>query len=174
MANIRIEPITSTADIPICAQLCTDAVRPDPFHTFLERYSPEPFYDSTVVRLTDAISPENKTDFAFKAVLSIENDNGEIQDVIVGCSHWYVGYVVVPKVDPFAKKVVEKGDEIGPEEIAVGDEQGSVEVNERSPREVEKAKVMYEVHRQHGNLYIGKIRGKKHVCKFSFTRGAPC
>lgn len=174
MAEVRIEPLTSAADIPVCAQLCTDAVRPDPFHAFLERYSPEPFYDNTVVRLTDAINPNNKTDFAFKAVLSVDDGEGGTRDEIVGVSHWYYGYVVVPKVDPFAKKVVEQGDEIGPEEIAVGDEEGSLEVNKGSPKKVDKEKVMYEVQRQHGNLYISKIRGKKHVCKFDVERQNPC
>jgi hypothetical protein len=165
MANIRVEPITSAEDIPTCAQVCTDAVQSDSFITFMNRYSTQNFYDSTVCKMTDAVNPENTTDFAFKAVERTENEHGEIQEEIVGVAHWYVGYAIVPKIDPFAKKPVASTGEIGPEEVAVGDE-NEVAARSAPSLSARKAKaVMDEMYREHGNLYIGNIRGKKHVCK---------
>jgi hypothetical protein len=174
MANVRIEPITSIDDIPACAQLCSDAVRSDPFHTFIERYSSQPFYQSTVTRLKDAINPENKTDVAFKAVLPVDDGHGGVRDEIVGVTHWYVGYVNVPKVDPFAKKVVDKGNEIGPEEVAVGDEKGGT-IPAPAAETADRSKaVMDRLVREHGNVYVGKIRGKKHVCKWPVQGRSSC
>ncbi|ETN39721.1 uncharacterized protein HMPREF1541_05947 [Cyphellophora europaea CBS 101466] len=168
MAEVRIELITSTTDVPACARLCVTAVSSDPFHTFLDRYGSESFYDSTVTRLMDAINPDNTTDFAFKAVCDITDDNGGIREEIVGVSHWYIGYIKIPKMDPFANKVVGEPNEIGPEEVAIGDETGTLDTGNQSSQvidTVKKAKVMDEFHRTHGNIYISKIRGKKHVCK---------
>ena len=167
MADIRIEPITSAEDLPVCAQICSDAVRSDTFATFLERYSPESFYDSTIAKLTNAIDPENKSDFAFKAVLTADDGVGGKRDEIVGVSHWYVGYVVVPKYDPFAKTVNAASNEIGAEEVVVGDEPGAV-APQITSKALDRSKgVMEEMLRVHGNMYVGKIRGKKHVCEYN-------
>lgn len=165
MAAVRIEPITSSDDIPTCATICTEAVRPDPMHTFLDRYRAESFYESTVARLTDAINQDNRTDFAFKAVQAVDNPKGGTRDEILGVSHWYVGYVVIPKVDPFSKQVPEEVNEIGPDEVSIGDEEGAVEVEHNHQKLSRARAVMDEMGRLHGNFYVGSIRGKRHVCK---------
>lgn len=166
MTDIRVEPITSAADLPTCAQICSDAVRSDTFAIFLERYNTESFYNNTIKKLTDAIDPENKTDLAFKAVLTVDDGRGGKREEIVGVSHWYVGYVVVPKYDPFAKKVIEARNEIGPEEVVMGDGSGTVTPHTPSKALDRSKAVMDEMQRVHGNMYVGKIRGKKHVCKY--------
>lgn len=166
MAEIRVEPITSADDVQACAQISCDALKSDTFAIFQDRYSTEPFYDSTIKRLTGAIDPENTTDFAFKAVLTVDDGLGEKREEIVGVAHWYVGYVVVPKYDPFEKKVIKPSNEIGPDEVVVGDESGAVTPESPSQQLNRSKAVMDEVQRIHGNMYVSKIRGKKHVCEY--------
>ena len=162
MQSVRIEAITA-ADVTECTQLCVDAVAPDPFATFLERYSAESFYDGTFKRLSDAVDPTDETNFAFKAVMDVDEIGGT-RAKIVGVSHWYVGYVVIPKVDPFAKKIIDEGHEIGVAEVALGDGNDILSVHSGPTGKVKRDHaVMDELVRQTGNLYVGNIRGKKHV-----------
>jgi hypothetical protein len=166
MTEVRIEPVTFEGDFVACAKVCEKAVRPDPFHAFLERYSSMTFEESTIERLTDAANTANTTDFAFKAVLDVDDGHGGIREEIVGVSHWYVGYVVVPKVDPFAKRIIDESSNTAPEDVVMGDG-GDAGKAAAIPQTIDKSKtVMDEMRRVHGNLYIGKIRGKKHVCTY--------
>ncbi|KIW35256.1 uncharacterized protein PV07_01961 [Cladophialophora immunda] len=120
LAGIVIKPITSEADIPVCAKLADAALKPDGLHEFRNRYS-KSVYDNTVEKLTDAIRDDRGRFFIFKAVVSpaprkdrtadlnstAEVPNNEVQgeeEVMVGFTLWRKGYVEVPKMDPFAPK----------------------------------------------------------------------
>lgn len=166
MGDIRIEPITSKADVPRCVQLCCDAVADDKFAHWMDRYSSPSFYDETTTRITDAINPDNTTDFAFKAVVDVPDDNGSTHEEIVGVSHWYYGFVKIAKVDPFGKKVYEQPDEIAPDEVASGDTATPPDVGNLPKVQCkDAAAAMAELLRQHGNTYVSTIRGKKHICE---------
>ncbi|OQV03827.1 hypothetical protein CLAIMM_08818 isoform 1 [Cladophialophora immunda] len=120
LAGIVIKPITSEADIPVCAKLADAALKPDGLHEFRNRYS-KSVYDNTVEKLTDAIRDDRGRFFIFKAVVSptprkdrnadlnsaAEIPNNKVQgeeEVMVGFTLWRKGYVEVPKMDPFAPK----------------------------------------------------------------------
>ncbi|OAL40204.1 hypothetical protein AYO20_00624 [Fonsecaea nubica] len=119
-ASIRIEPLTSEADIPACATLADAAMKPDGLYEFRKRYSKN-VYDNTVEKLTDALRDDRGRFFMFKTVVSsspkedrVENpkDAGVTADTeaqrehetIVGFTMWRKGYLEVPKMDPFAPK----------------------------------------------------------------------
>ncbi|OAP57638.1 hypothetical protein AYL99_08376 [Fonsecaea erecta] len=119
-AMITIKPITSEADIPICATLADAALKPDGLHEFRKRYSKN-VYDNTVDKLTDALRDDRGRFSLFKAVLSttpsndrrgdpndtVETENTQAQgehETIVGFTLWRKGYLEVAKMDPFAPK----------------------------------------------------------------------
>jgi GNAT superfamily N-acetyltransferase len=168
MSEIRIEPINDEKDFPICAQLCSDAIAPDPFSFFLEQYGDQSLYESTLNRLRDAASPDNSTDFAFKAVIDEVDGSGQTTEKIVGVSHWYIGYIVLPKVDPFEMKFVSQAQETGTTDLALEDGNDNPPVPSSVTSNTLKHRrraLMADHRRQVGNLYISNVRGKKHVCK---------
>lgn len=172
MVEVRIEPITSASDIPVCAQLCWEAVQDDPFIAFLRRYDESyKFHEETITRLSDAINPENTSDFAFKAVIDVPDENGGSHEEIVGVTHWYYGKVIMSKYDPVTKEVNKEPNEISPSELAVGSSPSTghtTPVTSSPPSKVvikTAVEATQHVFRQHGNAYVGAVRGKKHVCE---------
>ena len=168
--EVRIERITSVADIPACAQLCYDAVVGDPLLEYMDRHGGVSFYDETVTRISDAIAPTNTTDFAFKAVMNVPDGNGGTREEIVGVTHWFYGYVQVPKVDPLnPQKIVQKAAEIPVDDVVLGSGENSPSTPTESQMVVKNsAEAMAELSRQHGNAYVGTIRGKKHICELFY------
>jgi GNAT superfamily N-acetyltransferase len=165
MSAIHIEPITDEKDFPVCAQLCDDAIASDPFSFFLEHYGDQKFRESTLAHLRAAANHENSTDFAFKAVIDESDGSGQTTEKIVGFSHWYIGYIVLPKVDPFEERVVSQRRAIDTH-LALGDGTDVAPVPSSSTNDSLKHRrqaLMADHRRQLGNLYISNVRGKKHV-----------
>ena len=128
---------------------------------------------ATADRLAAAV--EDPCSKVFKAVKPSRNAvadgqiEGEESEELVGLSQWYVGYVNVPKVDPFASK--DKGDDGKTTKVPAGsffatpDPAPAATVGGNAPEtETDKKKnPSDELTRRIGNTYISAIRGKKHV-----------
>ena len=153
-SSVRIVEVTDLSEIPELARLSDLCIQPDPLHAFLEKYSGNTVFDSTASKLTAAINDPNSK--VFKAVKPIRSEDGQIVAELVGLSQWYVGYLVVPKVDPFA--LCDVGGELK------GVPAGSSFVIPDVPKlEDAKADPYSEILRKSGNSYVAAIRGKKHV-----------
>ena len=97
-----IERVTDPADIPMLASIFDEALKPDPFYQMITLYSPESVYDSVVTAMTNALA--DSTQYVFKAVVQEQDDEGMVKQTTVGISQWSVGYISIPKVDPFESK----------------------------------------------------------------------
>jgi hypothetical protein len=163
------------------------------FNEVLMRYVGDP-YKETMKQLDVALSakvdehsPEQH--FLFKATMTIPKHSAggfgglglgnaggllsetSTEEKIVGMAHWTVGYINLPKVDPFEQQTVasldlattdEPSTEATPleEPIATGPETVADSRPESDPFD------FYAVCRKPvRNTYISQIRGKKHVCK---------
>ena len=95
----EIEPVKKTEDVPVLAEIFDEALRHgDTFHEVMTRCGTESVYDSGIKHLEAGLDdPEHN--FLFKAVMLEEGKRK-----IVGCCHWSVGFISIPKVDPFASK----------------------------------------------------------------------
>ncbi|KAJ9608812.1 hypothetical protein H2200_006583 [Cladophialophora chaetospira] len=192
--EITIKPITSESDLPRCAHLTDIALKPDGFREFKNRYGGRSLYEETLEKLTEAFRNHPATCRIFKAVVSVESradqsttgyevaSDGAGAELIVGFTHWHLGYIEFPKMDPFAiqRKPAETPTlDTGLTNIAVAEAggqklhtdaeaDGNDSVNENATKPT-KPKPFYsapdrELARKLGNTYIRTIRGKRHVC----------
>jgi hypothetical protein len=156
------------------------------------RYVDDP-YQETMKRLQAALSTPAEDDlaeqhFIFKAVEVVpkyppgdskthgpDSLGGILREMptkekIVGMAYWTVGYIDLPKVDPFeqhaapASVVAEKSPESAPleEPIATIGQRATASKPGPKPEPFDFYAVCRKPVR---NLYISQIRGKKHVCK---------
>lgn len=190
--SVRIESVSDLTDVPILASIFDAAIiaSGDDFRELLKRYVEDP-YTEVEQRLEAALLHPSvgsaEQHFVFKAVetvpsLSTADSQGngpqnavEVQGVmptkesIVGMAHWTVGYIDLPKVDPFAQEPTSLPTTTGPQESA-----GQTRLEEPMPSSVEVVNIgehessfdFYAVCRKPiRNTYISQIRGKKHICK---------
>ena len=144
-AMAQIIAVTNPSDLLDLATLSHLALLPDPLHAFIEKYSDPPttIYEETNAKLLSALS--EPTSHTFKAVKPVRNADGVLEGKIVGYAHWYVGYIDLPKTDPFAPVASEAG---------------------TTPYNIEEnlpVNPLSDLWRRSGNLYVSTIRGKKHV-----------
>ena len=195
-SSVRIEPLLDPSEMPALASIFDIATKAsgDKFHEALVRYVENP-YEETMKRLQtahsaprDGTSPEQH--FVFKAVEVIlrhsaedgqedggRNPGGVLHETatdekIVGMAHWTIGYIDLPKVDPFEQQAAsasasartEGAPEITPLEDPITTGGGSAAVPEPEP-ELEPFDFYTACRKPVRNRYISHIRGKKHVCK---------
>lgn len=103
--NLTLKPVTSPHDIPSLATINDRALDADPaFKQWMAMFTERTDRDTTVEAVTAAIEdPEYRV---VKAV--VPDGEGE---KIVGFVHWFCGWIVLEKVDPFAKGKSQDQDE---------------------------------------------------------------
>jgi hypothetical protein len=166
--NLRIEEVTDAQLVPELAELLDTSLRPDSIYEFFNTHGPSTVYKDTIERVTAAIqSPDSKV---FRAILAVTNEDGTTKDILVGMTQWQIGYIVLPKVDPFApkSKAAEDGKVVVVADVAIPDQNGEAtplpapkEYSEQATSELFK-----EHTRLSGNAYVSSIRGKRHICKW--------
>jgi hypothetical protein len=178
--KFTIRPVTSETDVDTLARIGDLSLKTDAFSTFRERYA-KSIYDDFFEKITESLRDTKGQYFIFKAVLVSDHDE-EDEETMVGFSHWRLGYVQVPKVDPFAikREPIEKATsetleaEAEVSNVAVAETDNGREaagiVANHDPTRPPKSKPFYsdpyvEVSRKLFNSYIGTIRGKRHLCK---------
>lgn len=164
--SLQIEEVKDKAEIPELTHLSVLTLKDDGFSQWIEQYAKTSMFDDTKSKLTAALDDPDA--YIFKATLTIENEFGERSETLVGLAQWFLGYAVIPKVDPFAEKPV-SDKSTAPQsltEVAVSDAKmkdsrnGSVKVESFQPN----PDLSSDMLRRLGNAYIGTIRGKKHIC----------
>ena len=168
--SLRIEEVTDLQLVPELARLTDLALQPDGFYAFANAYAPKSIYEETVDRFTSAI--EDPKSYVFRAVLTTVGEDGTRTDQLVGLSQWYVGYLIVPKVDPFAPKLSEARAENVPDvaDIATaGASEKARTVDKTMRTESGTSPNPFDaVGRELGNSQIRAIRGKRHICQPTF------
>ena len=196
-SSVRIEPVSEPSELHTLASVFDMATRAsgDKFREVLMRYVEDP-YKETMKHLEAAQSAEVdehslEQHFLFKAVMTVpKHSAGDCKELgwgmaggvlpetpteekIEGMAHWTVGYINLPKVDPFEQQTVaslapattdEPFTEATPlrEPIATGAET----IADSKPKSNTQPFDFYAVCRKPvRNTYISQIRGKKHVCK---------
>ena len=161
-SRFQIIKVTNPSEVPALAELCVLALQPDPFFAFMERYSGS-LYEGTVRKLSAAV--EDPCSKVFKAIKPERNAEGVIEAKLVGLSQWYVGYCVVPKVDPFVPEAEQKKDDRLPKgSMFATRDMGGVPLPPPASVDDEKGRAaVEELMRKSGNAYISAIRGKRHV-----------
>ena len=198
-SSVRIEPVLDPSDLHTLASVFDIAVRAsgDKFHEVLMRYVEDP-YKETMKHLEAAQAAQVdehslEQHFLFKAVMTVPkysvgdckelgwgNAGGGLPEMpteekIVGMAHWTVGYINLPKVDPFEQQTAasmapattdEPSTEATPLEelIATGAE---TIANSKPESETQPFDFYVVCRKPVRNTYISQIRGKKHVCKSS-------
>ena len=154
-SRLLIERVTDPEELPMLANIFDKALQHvDSFHEVITRCCDETVYQNTLNSLQSAIGDADH--YIFKAVLQTSSNC-----VVVGVSHWFVGYISVPKVDPF-------GAATNPTPDAVEEDFIAPLVIEPSPLRV----AFDDARRKGSNAYISTIRGKKHVCKWVSSQSA--
>lgn len=194
MECIKVEPVSDPSELPAVASVFDIAIKAsgDKLHEVFVRYG-EDTYQETINRLqaalsasTDAKSPEQH--FVFKAVETLsrhslldgEKDAQEnhgvvlqetpMEEKVVGMAQWTVGYIDLPKVDPFEQRAASASASMATEDpavtasleepIATSGEPVTASAPELEPFD------FYSVCRKPvRNIYLSQIQGKKHVCK---------
>lgn len=201
-SSVRIEPVTDASELSALASIFDVAAKAsgDRFHEALMRYVEDP-YRETMKRLQSAHStPTEKNPaeqhFLFKAVETSpryspgdgqisggENPGGLLQEQptlekIVGMAHWTVGYIDLPKIDPFEQQAASAATSVSTEpsvktvplEDPIG-VKGGIATSTKADLELEPEPEpepfdFYAICRKPvRNAYISQIRGKKHVCE---------
>lgn len=166
--TLRIEEVTDTEGVRELAELCDLALQSDSIYELFNTHYPSSVLGDAMVKLTDAIEDTNSK--VFRAMLSASNDDGTTQDVLVGVTQWYIGYLDVPKVDPFAPKsdTAQSREIASVTDVAVSDQSG---IATPLPAPIESATSLPDPVSEHmrvaGNAYVSAIRGKRHVCECS-------
>jgi hypothetical protein len=196
-SSVRVEPVSDPSELRTLASVFDIAIRAsgDKFNDVLIRYAEDP-YKETMKHLEAALSAqvdENSLEqhFLFKAVITVpkypagdckelgrRNVGGvlpetPVEEKIVGMAHWTVGYINLPKVDPFEQQTVASlapATTDGPSTEATPLEEpvttGAETVADSKPESGTQPFDFYAVCRKPvRNIYISQIRGKKHVCK---------
>jgi GNAT superfamily N-acetyltransferase len=196
VSSLKIEPVSDLSEVSTLASIFDIATKAsdDKFDEVLMRYVDDP-YAETVKRLQAALSAPSENEsteqhFVFKAVETVPrhppgdgqkhepgNHDGVFREMpteekVVGMAYWTIGYIDIPKVDPFqrqatstpASTIAEESTETAQleEPIATSGEIATGSDLEPEPKPFD----FYAVCRKPvWNTYISQIRGKKHVCK---------
>ena len=171
--ELRIVPVTDPADIPELAHLFTLSLKGSSFEAFIEKYGKKNVYDDAVDKIGSSLKDENH--HTFKALLSTKTAEGEQLEKVVGLAQWFFGYIVLPKTDPFASTQAVSKDKdptipVTATDVAV-ESTGNASVEWLNTEDGSATPDPYTEHvRKMSNVYIGTIRGKKHVCKYDSPR----
>jgi GNAT superfamily N-acetyltransferase len=166
--SIRIEPVTDPLLVPELARLTDLALQNDAFHAFSAQYAPKPVHEETFDRLYAALKDSNS--YIFRALMDAVDENGLKREQLVGFTQWFVGYLNVPKVDPFARQQTSNvGGHADVTDVAVAEEAGSgqLPVDTKAAPEVVSPDPFAILAKETGNCHVKAIRGKKHVCVYS-------
>lgn len=173
--TLTLKPVTSDLDVPALATINDRALDADlAFKRWMAMFTERTDWDTTVSAVTEAIGdPEYRL---VKAVVS--SDDGE---KIVGFIHWFCGWIVLEKVDPFA---VEKSDQVQSQQTqnrpvadikdvasnvaeTLADEAAALEEKPRpTEEEIVRARRLKKGEKKYirtRNHYIAAIRGKRHM-----------
>ena len=169
--SLRIEEVTDSQLIPELAQLSDITLEADSFHAFIDKYHPQSAYDETLEKMTAAMHDPDS--HVFRAVLTSFDNDGVPTEQVVGCTHWYVGYVQVPKTDPFAPKPSTKKLEVSDVAVPTMAEANGQAQTIETARQIESGLVpnpSEAVDRAVGNAIIKAIRGKRYIRKYISRR----
>jgi hypothetical protein len=166
--NLRIEEVTDTNLVHELAELFDTTLRPDSIYEFFSTYAPSTVYEGAFERIKDAVvSPDSRV---FRAMLTVTNEDGSTKDVLAGMSQWQIGYIVLPKVDPFApkSKAAEDDQVADVANVAIPDQHGVATPLPAPKEQSEQAtsNVFEDFMRIAGNAYVSSIRGKRHICEY--------
>jgi hypothetical protein len=134
--------------------------------------------------LLKAVVPASSTSESEQSTAQTTQGSGaDAAEIIVGFAQWRCGYVEVPKMDPFApRKEPERSPSVdaGVTNVAVAEVNGqdtgsavSADMDLIAAGKVESSRKTHpfysnphdELARKLMNVYIGTMRGKRHVCK---------
>ena len=195
-SSVRIEPTTDPSELSALASIFDVAMKAsgDRFYEAMVRYVEDPYIE-TMKRLQAALSAvieESPAEqhFLLKAVETSPryspgdgqisgggNPGGLLQEQsthekIVGMAHWTVGYIDLPKLDPFEQQAASAATSVSTEPsvetlqledpIYVKGETATSTKPEPEPEPFDFYAVCRKPVR---NAYISQIRGKKHVCE---------
>lgn len=152
--DVVLKPVTSEEDIPALAEINDLALEGDPLKTWMQMFTERNEYESTVKSVREALSDPSY--HIIKAVIPDPADSNK--EKIVGFCHWLEGYIVLDKVDPFAKKpapvpsTAEEGKDVKAEDAQSQDADRAARLRVGEARYVTTR-----------NYYIACIRGKKHM-----------
>ena len=196
-SSVRVELVSDPSELHTLASVFDIAIRAsgDKFNEVLMRYVEDPFKE-TMKHLEAALSAKVdehslEQHFLFKAVVTIPNYSAQdckglglgnagglltetpTEEKIIGMAHWTVGYINLPKVDPFGQQTVASlapaaTDEPSTEATSLEEPiaTGAEIVADSKPESKTPPFDFYAVCRKPvRNTYISQIRGKKHVCK---------
>lgn len=94
--DFKVRPVTDPTELPFCARIFDEALREsDSFYQVIEACSEHSVYEGALKALQTGF--DDPSQYVFKAVRY-----EDAQEVVLGISHWSVGYINIPKVDPFA------------------------------------------------------------------------
>ena len=160
--TLRFVETNDPADIPELAP----ALRPLGLKAtarveFVEKYGKKNTYEDGVEKFTKNISDPKS--HIFKAMMRVAGG----VEMLVGLSEWYVGFLDIAKIDPFAEKPVEDArgvaETVAEEKL---EERGILEMGTFSTEldgQYRDPNPYVDMVRRMGNAYVGTIRGKKHV-----------
>lgn len=164
--SLRIEEVTDLQLVPELARLTDLALQPDGFHAFANAYAPKSIYEETVDSFTAAI--EDPKSYVFRAILTTVGEDRTGTNQLVGLSQWYVGYLIVPKVDPFARKLSEPRAENAPDVTDIATAGANEKARTMKIESGTSPNAFDAVGRELGNSQVRAIRGKRHICQPTF------
>src|SRR5437763_5047975 len=121
ISPVRIELVSDPTDVPALASVFDIAILAsgDNFRELVKRYAEDP-YAEVERHLRSALSPaaeaSTQQHFVLKAVWSRDDDRRDernpsgvgremqTKETIVGMAYWSMGYINIPKVDPFERQ----------------------------------------------------------------------
>ena len=161
MDNLRYVETKNPADIPELAQLCVLGLEGDGRVEFVEKYGKKDTYQDGVEKFTENMSDPNT--HIFKVMMQVAGG----AEVLVGLSKWYVGFLDIPKTDPFAEKPVKDVRDVTETVAEEALEEGGIvrpgTFSTGVDGQYRDANPYVDMVRRMGNVYVGAIRGKKHV-----------
>lgn len=166
--EVALQSVTSEDDVTALAEINDLALEGDPLKTWMVMFTERSEYESTVKAVREALT--DPTYRLVKAVIPHPADS--TKEKIVGFCHWLEGYIVLDKVDPFAKKpelasgnqkevpdVKDLASNIAEDLEAKAQTLQSQDDADRAAR-LRIGEAIYVTTRNH---YIASIRGKKHM-----------
>ena len=173
--SLRIEEVTDLQLVPELASLTDLALQPDAFYAFANTYRSKSMYEETIDRLTAAV--KDPQSHVFRAMWNTHGEDGTTAEQLVGMTQWYVGYLVVPKMDPFAPKISESrpgdvSDVFGVASAGATGEASTVQMATKI-EPGEEPNPFDSVAKELGNSHVRAIRGKRHICTSIFGRCLP-
>lgn len=168
--DVHIERVACAEEIPLLAEISEEALKPDSFYDAVTLYGPLTPLEAVTLSLQNAMAHPS-SHFVFKAVLGDAGPASASQQIIAGWAHWTVGYIEIPKVDPFDsadEDIAHNGDAnslLPVAEATVQNEAKSpINVVDDTKQELDMGKAAFEKsHIDIWNGYIRSIRGKKHI-----------